>query len=295
MSSFWSAWIIVLTVISFALLFWLLFANRTASRDQTERTTGHVSDGIEEYDNPLPYWWFLMFVITMVFGIGYLIVYPGLGNFPGLMGWTQLGQYERQIEQAEQRYSAVRLEYLAMPVEEVAEVPAALKMGQRMFANNCSQCHGADARGSYGFPDLTDGDWLYGGDPAAIKTSITNGRIAAMPPWGPMLGDEGVRNVTAYVMRMSGRAVNDEHADAGKANYDMVCVACHMPDGSGNPMLGSPNLANGIWLYGGSEAEVSHSIREGRNGVMPAHADLLSEDKIHIITAYIYALNKAED
>ncbi len=292
MSSFWSIWIIVLTVISFALIFWILFANRKIENTDPEATTGHAADGIEEYDNPLPAWWFAMFLITLIFGVGYLVVYPGLGNFPGIMGWTQVGQWENEVDEAEKRYLATRLEYLAMPVEEVASIPAALKMGQRMFANNCAQCHGADARGSYGFPNLTDGDWLYGGTPDAIKTTLVDGRRAAMPAWGTVLGDEGIRNVTAYVMRLSGRDVNDEYADAGKAQFDMLCVACHMAYGTGNTALGAPNLTNGIWLYGGTAEDISHTLRAGRSGVMPAQADLLSEDKIHILTAYVYSLNQ---
>ena len=179
MSSFWSAWVIVLTIISFVLILWILFSQRTKDATETEQTTGHSADGIEEYDNPLPYWWFMMFLLTILFSIGYLVVYPGMGNFPGLLGWTQVGQWQKKVDTAEERYRAVRYEYLAMPIEEVAAIPKARKMGQRLFANNCSQCHGADARGSYGFPDLTDGDWLYGGDPATIKASITHGRMAA--------------------------------------------------------------------------------------------------------------------
>jgi cytochrome c oxidase cbb3-type subunit 3 len=291
MSSFWSWWIIVLTVISFILLFWILFSQRRAAPADPEAKTDHVVDGIEEYDNPLPYWWFLMFLLTMVFGIGYLIAYPGLGNFPGLLGWSQIDQWQRQVDLAEERFGDMRYRYLAMPIETVAEDHEALKMGQRMFANNCSQCHGADAQGSYGFPNLADSDWLYGGTPEAIKTSITDGRKAAMPSWGPMLGDDGVRNVTAYVLGMSGRDVNDEHADAGKTHYETVCVACHQADGSGNPLFGAPNLANGIWLYGGEPEQVSHSIRAGRNGVMPGHGTMLGEDKIHILTAYVYSLS----
>jgi cytochrome c oxidase cbb3-type subunit 3 len=292
MTSFWSWWVIILTVISYALVFWILLANRKVDNRDPEATTGHAADGIEEYDNPLPAWWFAMFMITLLFGIGYLIVYPGMGNFQGLLGWTQINQWQTQVDKADKKFSAQRLEFLAMPVEEVAQSRPALKMGQRMFSNNCSQCHGADAKGSYGFPNLTDGDWLYGGDPTSIKTSVTYGRMAAMPAWGPMLGDEGVRNVTAYVMRMSSRDVDDEHADAGKTQYDMVCVACHMPDGSGNPAFGAPNLSNGIWLYGGEAEDIAHTIRAGRNGVMPAHEELLSADKIHIITAYVYSLNQ---
>jgi cytochrome c oxidase cbb3-type subunit 3 len=291
MSSFWSWWIIILTSVSIFLIFWLLMANRSGAPADPEQTTGHAADGIEEYDNPMPYWWFLMFLFTIIFAIGYLIAYPGMGNFKGLLNWNQIDQWERSVAAAEERFGALRFKYLAMPVEEVAKDRQARKMGQRMFANNCAQCHGADARGSNGFPDLSDGDWIWGGTPDSIKTSITNGRIAAMPAWGPMLGDDGVRDTAAFVMSLSGREVDADQAAAGKEKYDMICIACHGADGTGNPMLGAPNLANGIWLYGGDTEQVMNSIREGRNGVMPAHTDLLSEDKIHLITAYIYSLD----
>jgi cytochrome c oxidase cbb3-type subunit 3 len=291
MSSFWSWWIIILTSVSIFLIFWLLMANRSGAPADPEQTTGHAADGIEEYDNPMPYWWFLMFLFTIIFAIGYLIAYPGMGNFKGLLNWSQIDQWERSVAAAEERFGALRFKYLAMPVEEVAKDRQARKMGQRMFANNCAQCHGADARGSNGFPDLSDSDWIWGGTPDSIKTSITNGRIAAMPAWGPMLGDDGVRDTAAFVMSLSGREVDADQAAAGKEKYDMICIACHGADGTGNPMLGAPNLANGIWLYGGDTEQVMNSIREGRNGVMPAHTDLLSEDKIHLITAYIYSLD----
>jgi cytochrome c oxidase cbb3-type subunit 3 len=291
MTSFWSNWIIVLTVVTFLLLFWILLANRKGDSGDNVGTTGHAADGIEEYDNPLPYWWFMMFVLTMVFGMGYLVAYPGLGNFPGLLGWTQLGQWEEQVAEAEERFSAERFRYLAMDIEAVASDPAAIKMGQRMFANNCAQCHGADAGGSYGFPNLTDNDWIWGASPDAIKTSVAKGRRAAMPAWGPMLGDEGVANVTEYVVQLSGRDADVTAAAAGKEKYDMLCVACHGPEGIGNPMFGAPNLTNGIWLYGGDREQISHTLRAGRNGVMPAQEELLSEDKIHLIAAYVYSLS----
>jgi cytochrome c oxidase cbb3-type subunit 3 len=266
-------------------------ANRTGAPADPEQTTGHAADGIEEYDHPMPYWWFLMFIMTIIFSIGYLIAYPGMGNFKGLLNWTQLDQWEQSVARAEERFGALRFKYLAMPIEEVAEDPQARKMGQRMFANNCAQCHGADARGSSGFPNLADNDWIWGSTPDNIKTSITNGRMAAMPAWGPMLGDDGVRNTAAYVLSLSGREVDAEQVAAGKEKFDMICAACHGADGTGNPMLGAPNLANGIWLYGGDLEQVMNSIRDGRQGVMPAHADMLGEDKIHIITAYVYSLN----
>jgi cytochrome c oxidase cbb3-type subunit 3 len=291
MSSFWSWWVIILTALSFIGTTWILFANRSGAPADPEQTTGHAADGIEEYDNPMPYWWFAMFVITIVFSVGYLIAYPGMGNFKGVLNWTQHDQWQDSVDRAEQRFGAMRMKYLAMSVEDVAQDGEAVKMGQRMFANNCAQCHGSDAKGSYGFPNLSDSDWLWGASPAELKTSITAGRRAAMPAWGPMLGDDGVRNVTAYVQSLNGRNVDDDHADAGKTQFDMLCSACHGQDGTGNPLFGAPNLTNGIWLYGGEDEQIMHSIRTGRNGVMPAHEALLSEDKIHLITAYVYSLS----
>lgn len=292
MASFWSLWVIILTAITFVLITWVLFANRTREQNLDSKTTGHVYDGIEEYDNPLPAWWFAMFLITIVFGVGYLIVYPGMGNFAGLLDWTQEKQHDREVAKAEAKYRDMRDRYLAMPIEEIAADPAVRKMGMRMFSNNCAQCHGADAKGSYGFPNLTDDDWIFGGTPEAIKASIANGRQAAMPPWGTVIGDNGVSQVTAYVKSLSGRDVDPATVEAGAKVYQTYCVACHGADGTGNPMLGAPNLANGVWLYGGSDEQIAHSIRAGRNGVMPAHKDMLGEDKIHILTAYVYGLSQ---
>ncbi|QFU76542.1 cytochrome-c oxidase, cbb3-type subunit III [Halioglobus maricola] len=290
MTSFWSLWVIILTSLTIILVTWVLFGNR--SRENPEaKTTGHVYDGIEEYDNPMPAWWFMMFVITIVFGIGYLIVYPGMGNYEGVLGWTQVKQHDKQVAAADERYRDMRDRYLALPIEEIASDPAVRKMGMRMFSNNCALCHGADAKGAYGFPNLTDDDWLYGGSPDAIKASIVHGRQAAMPPWGGILGDKGVADVSAYVMSLSGREVDPAQAEEGSKHYQTYCLACHAADGTGNPALGAPNLANGIWLYGGSMEQISHSVRAGRNGVMPAQKKLLSEDKIHILTAYVYGLS----
>ena len=292
MASFWSLWVIVLTAITFVLITWVLFANRTREQNKEGNTTGHVYDGIEEYDNPLPAWWFMMFVITIVFGIGYLIVYPGMGNFKGVLGWTQLEQHEREVSRAEEKYRDMRDRYLAMPIEEIAADPAVRKMGMRMFSNNCAQCHGSDAKGAYGFPNLTDDDWIYGGSPETIKATLVNGRQAAMPPWGSILGDQGILETTEYVQSLSGREVDSDVAEAGAKHYQTYCVACHGADGKGNPALGAPNLANGIWLYGGSDEQIAHTLRNGRNGVMPAFKDTLGEDKIHILTAYVYGLSQ---
>ena len=292
MSSFWSMWIIILTSITIVGITWILFANRKREQQPADKTTGHEYDGIQEYDNPLPAWWFYMFVITIVWGIGYLVLYPGMGNFPGILGWTQLDQHSREVAAADDKFRAMRDRYLALPVEEIAGDPVVRKMGMRMFANNCAQCHGADAKGSYGFPNLTDDDWIYGGDAATIKATLVNGRQAAMPAWGSILGDQGIAETTQYVLALNGRDMDSTMAAAGEKHFQTYCVACHGADAKGNPALGSPNLANGIWLYGGTEEQISHTLRAGRNGVMPAFKDTLSEDKIHILAAYVYGLNQ---
>ena len=291
MASFWSMWIIILTSVTIVGITWILFSNRKREQQDPEKTTGHEYDGIQEYDNPLPAWWFYMFVITIVWGVGYLVIYPGMGNFPGILGWTQIEQHDREVAAAEEKFRAMRDRYLALPVEEIAGDPAVVKMGARMFNNNCAQCHGADAKGSYGFPNLTDDDWIYGGDPDAIKTTLVQGRQAAMPAWQAILGDQGISETTEYLLVLNGRDADEELANAGKTHFTTYCAACHNPDGTGNPALGAPNLTNGIWLYGGSREQIAHTLRAGRNGQMPAFSGTLGEDKIHILTAYVYSLS----
>ncbi|MFY0675885.1 MAG: cytochrome-c oxidase, cbb3-type subunit III [Neptuniibacter sp.] len=296
MSAFWSAWVTVITLAVILGCTWLLLATRKSQphQDTTEETLGHEFDGIEEYDNPLPKWWFQMFIGTVIFGLAYLALYPGLGTFQGFLGWSSTGQWEEEMQHAEETYKPVFAKYAALPVEELvanSENENGLKMGQRMFANNCSLCHGTAATGAYGFPNLTDADWLYGGDANTIKASISNGRSGSMPPWGAVLGEEGVRDVTSYVLSLSGTEVDGEAAARGQTQFQALCTACHGADAKGLPILGAPNLTDDVWLYGGSFEKVAHSIRNGRNGVMPAHKDLLSDEKIHLITAYVYSLS----
>lgn len=290
MTTFWSSWIIVLTTVTIIGLIWILLANRKQPKE-LDRTTGHSHDGIEEYDNPLPAWWFAMFVITIVWGIGYLIFYPGMGNFKGVLGWTQIEQHDEEVAAAEQQYRAMRDRYLALPVEEIAQDPKVMRMGQRLYGNNCSQCHGLDARGAYGFPNLADDDWLWGGAPADIKHTLVNGRQAAMPAWQDALGDTGIAETTEYVLSLNGRSADPEKAGRGSKHFQTYCVACHGADGKGNAAMGAPNLTNGVWLYGGTEEQIAHTLRVGRNGKMPAYGEVLTEDKIHIIAAYIYGLS----
>lgn len=298
MSTFWSIWIIAIVVINIGGSLWLLLATRKVKVTQSQEngdqppTTGHVYDGIEEYDNPLPGWWFNMFILTVVFAVIYLFLYPGLGNYKGYLGWTSTGQWEEQVAKAEEKYGPVFAQYGSTPIEELSANPDALKMGGRLFANNCSVCHGSDGRGGYGFPNLADNDWLYGGDPEAIKTSIAQGRNGMMNPWGDIIGESGVENAAAYVYKLAGRSHDEGKAEEGAKVFGTYCAACHGPDGKGNQAIGAPNLTDNIWLYGSSPIQVKHTIRNGRSGKMPAQQELLSEDKIHLLTAYVYSLSK---
>jgi cytochrome c oxidase cbb3-type subunit III len=294
MTSFWSAWIIVLTSGTIIFFTWLLLANKKTGARKEDTPTGHQYDGIEEYDNPLPTWWFYMFLITIIWGIGYLIVYPGMGNYAGLIGWTSTGQHAESVAKAEAKHRAMFDRYLAMSIEEIADDPVVRRMGMRLFGNNCAQCHGADARGGYGFPNLTDNDWIYGGEAKTIETTIIGGRQAAMPAWGSVLGDKGVEEVAAYVLKLNNHHPDEALASAGEKHFKTYCVACHGPEGKGNPAMGAPNLTNGIWLYGGTAGEIAHTVRSGRNGVMPSFEKTLGPEKIHILAAYVYGLRNAQ-
>ena len=293
LTSFWSGWIIVISLGSILGSFVLLSIVRKGQRfnSETTQTVGHEFDGIEEYDNPLPRWWYWMFVLTVIFALGYLALYPGLGNFKGILGWTQESAYEREVAKAEAEFGPMFAQFSQTPIEELAKNDQAMRIGQRLFANNCAQCHGSAATGSYGFPNLTDNDWLYGGDAAAISQTILNGRIAAMPAWGAMLGEEGVHNVTQYVLNMSGREADADSAAKGQQLYNTNCIACHGAEGKGNHLFGAPNLTDNIWLYGGSEQQIMQTIRNGRNGQMPAWEGILGKDKSHVVAGYVYSLS----
>lgn len=291
MSNFWSGYIIALTVVFLVLITWLLFATRKGQQvDQTTETTGHNYDGIEEYDNPLPRWWFMLFIATLVFTVIYLILYPGMGKFPGVLGWTQVNQYEREVSRAEAQFAPIFANYSEMSIADVARDENARRIGQRLFATNCSVCHGSDARGAFGFPNLTDNDWIWGGEPEQIMTTLRQGRQAAMPAWLAVIGEEGVRNTAGYVRHLAGLESEGVDIEAGKQVFNTNCVACHGPDGKGNPLLGAPNLTDDVWLYGSSMLQVQHTIRAGRNGNMPAQAHL-GEDKLHMLAAYVYSLS----
>jgi cytochrome c oxidase cbb3-type subunit 3 len=295
MGTFWNLWIVGLTLINLALVLWVLLANRkVAVNDQDEaenRTTGHVYDGIEEYDNPLPRWWFYLFIGTFIFSGVYLLLYPGLGSYKGLLGWTSVNELRGHQQQGDARYAEQFGIYAKTPIDELARDPQAMKMGLRLFSNNCSVCHGADAGGNFGYPNLTDKDWLWGGTPEQIKASITHGRKAAMPAWSGIMGEKGIINVTEYVLQLGGREHNAKQAEAGKKLFAQNCAACHGADAKGNPLMGAPNLIDDIWLYGGEEQDIRQTLRQGRNGLMPAQQELLKADRIHLLAAYVYSLS----
>ncbi len=291
MTEFWSWWIIIIVAIMIIGSFVVLHLTRRME-DNGEETTGHVYDGIEEYNNPLPKWWLNMFYITLVFGIGYVILYPGLGNYEGYLGWSQEKEWSEEVEQADATYGPIFEQYLNTPVEQLVKDEQANDMGRRIFLNICFACHGSDAAGSPGYPNLTDNDWLYGGSAETIHQSITNGRGGVMPAFEGQFNEEQITFLTSYVKSLSGSTSPEHEVSAGKALFQQNCVACHGTDGKGNQAVGAPNLTDNVWLYGGSRKVIARSIRNGRQGKMPAHKDILSEAKIHLVAAYVYGLSK---
>lgn len=315
MSMFWTVWISVITLGSilgcFLLLRWCL-SNDTGIEEGA--SMGHVFDGIEELNNQLPRWWTILFYICLIWAIAYLILYPGLGSFKGVLGWTSSNQgilsleesklalqrdidegnwneYALQIKYANEKFDPIFAEYAKTPVELLARNEGAVQVGQRLFLQNCAQCHGSNAKGAAsGFPNLTDNDWLYGGSGDKIKETLILGRRGAMPGWLGSMGEDGVAEVVAYTLSLSGRDVDLELKNAGKTRF-VVCAACHGIDGKGNQMIGAPNLTDNIWLYGGNQKTVTQTLYYGRNGVMPAFKETLGEDKVHVVAAYVYSLS----
>lgn len=296
-SGFWSAWIIVITLGSIGFATWVLFANRKTDKvpdaEGAVDTTGHTADGIEEYDHPLPRWWFKLYIGTVIFALGYLVLYPGLGNYGGVLGWSQEDQWEREVADAEERFTPIFAQYQEVPIPELAQDADAMQVAERIFLNNCAVCHGSNAEGGYGFPDLTDDDWLYGGEPEQIQATITNGRSGLMPSW-QQLGEENIENVANHVLAISGNEHDAERAEQGAAIFASVCAACHTAEGTGNQALGAPNLTDDVWLYrapGQSVADaVRQTLRNGRNGHMPSQAAYIGEERVHLVAAYIYSL-----
>jgi len=292
MSNGWSIWVIVIVLVNILGCAWLLVANRKTPAGDEDGSTGHEYDGIEELNNPLPAWWTWLFVITIVFAFVYLALFPGFGNFPGLLGWTSRGQWEDEMAAAEATYGPIYADYFGKAIPELAKDQRAVEMGGRLFANNCSTCHGSDARGGKGYPNLTDEDWLYGGAPDTIVQTITHGRNGMMPPFGAAIGGEpGIAEVAQYVLSLNDRPHDAALAEKGAAHFALICFACHGADGKGNPLLGSPNLTNNTWLHGGRQSDIESRVRLGITSQMPAHADILGPEKIHLLATYVFSLS----
>lgn len=288
MSNFWSFWIISLTSTCIIGVTWILLANRSVDKNENGNTTGHVYDGIEEYDNPLPLWWFNLFLGTVTFAIVYLIFYPGMGNYKGYLNWTSANQWQKTVDDADKDFAKKSEIYMATSAVDLGKNPQAINMGKRIFKTNCTTCHGTQAKGAYAFPNLTDNDWLYGSSEAKITETITYGRHGMMPAWGAILGND-VDSMADYVLNLS-KGNADKHPMHDK--FLGLCSACHGADGKGNQLFGAPNLTDNIWLYGGKPSDIKITITNGRNGNMPAHEHILSPESIHLVTAYILSLHK---
>jgi cytochrome c oxidase cbb3-type subunit III len=280
MSSGWSIFVIVLTIVNILACVWLLRwtarPKHAGEKIGDGSDTGHTWDGdLREYNNPLPRWWLWVFYITVVFGLVYLVLFPGLGGFGGLKGWSQSAQYQQERAAVEAR---------------AAEL-LALATAHNLFQNNCAQCHGSDGGGARGFPNLANDDWQWGGDPDSIVQSIAGGRVAVMTPWGEVLGDEGVAQVVAYVQQLSGQPSDTGLAAAGATHFQTFCAACHGLDGKGMAAVGAPNLTDGVWLYGGDAATIHETVVKGRNGQMPAFAGTLGEQRVRLLAAYVLRMS----
>lgn len=293
MSAFWNWFVAVLTIASIVGIVWLLLATARSKAGGNAETTGHVWDeDLTEYNHPLPLWWLGLFLLTVVFAGMYLAFYPGLGVTQGTLGWTSSGELKTDLADNERKLSAALAPFRNQPLEALVDDAKAQEIGRNVFANNCAVCHGSDARGAKAYPNLTDDDWLYGGKPEAVLTSILKGRNGVMPAFGDALGEQGVTEVASYVLSLSGRKTDGELAAAGERRFKMLCVACHGPQAKGNPVIGAPNLSDDIWLYGGSFHDVSESIRDGRGGHMPTWEGILGSDRARLVAAWVLAQSK---
>lgn len=294
-NSGWSNYIALVSLVGIVWCIWLLFSQRKAkvvhTADGAVADTGHVWDGdLRELNNPLPRWWMWMFLLSCIFGLVYLVLFPGLGSYPGVVGYSTDGALMSSMTEANDELKPVYAKYVKMDIEQVAADPKAREMGQRLFLNSCAQCHGSDAGGAKGFPNLTDGDWLYGGSPENIKTTLINGRNGVMPAYGHLESAQIV-DLANYVRSLSGLPVDDAKVARGAELFKANCVACHGADGKGNIALGAPNLTDKTWLYGGSEATIVETLTKGRMAMMPSQDKVLSPEKIHLLTAYVWGLS----
>ncbi len=292
MSNFWHWTVITVVVLHLVAYLWLLFSTaKIKTEKQDDNTTGHVWDeDLTELDHPMPRWWLWLFVITIIFAGIYLYLYPGLGNYKGSKEWTSINRFEANYAAVSDARDKSFAGFINKPIDALIQDDQAMMIGQRIFANHCAQCHASDAQGNVGFPNLTDDDWNWGGEHSDIVTSITNGRMGVMPAFAPALGEDGTKQVAAYVRSMSGIEHDATLAAEGEAKFGMFCAACHGVDGKGQHLFGAPNLTDDIWLYG-SDAIIETALYEGLSGNMPSQQGILDENRIKLVAAYVYSLS----
>jgi len=308
-SSFWDLYVAAFVAFGLVLCLVLLVANMTTQEAGAPKLKGHVWDEtLREYNNPLPRWWLYLYVGTLVFSVVYLVIYPGFGdrrstpdNDRGLRT-----EYAAEVEKVNRATGPIFARYQNTPVEALIADKDAMATGQRLYLTYCAQCHASSGKGSKGYPNLTDNDWLFGGDPESIRHSIADGRAGVMTPFGNVLNNEQIKDVAHFVRSLSGLSADDARRTRGAAVFAANCTVCHGPDGRGAlsmgavfGALGAPDLTNGIWLYGSSEEVIIEGITKGRNvgpgsltNVMPAWKDFLDEGKIHVLAAYVYSLSR---
>ncbi|MFC7421309.1 cytochrome-c oxidase, cbb3-type subunit III [Iodobacter arcticus] len=294
-SIFWNYWIAIIVIGGIVAMTLLLMSQGVVKLKKGENAdvTGHKwDDDLEEYNNPLPGWWVMMFYMTIVFSVVYLVLYPGIWG--GVWKWTSTNQYGKEVVQADSKYQHLYDKYSKMPIASISNSQEAMDMGKRLYLTYCIQCHGADARGAKGFPNLTDGEWLHGGSPEKILETIAKGRHGQMPAFGAVFGEEKVKDAANYVLQLAGKPRNELRASRGAETFKQVCVACHGVEGKGNQDLGAPNLTDNNWLYGGSEAVIIETITNGRSNVMPAWKEFLGDAKVHLLAGYVYGLSNKE-
>lgn len=293
-NSFWGQFITVISLLGIVFCLWLLYTQRAFLGKVLHKTddTGHVWDGdITELNTLVPRWWTIMYILFCVFALGYLFLYPGLGTYAGKLGYTSAGEVKADQDRLNEQIKPIYARFQEMPITDVAHDTEAREIGQRLFLNNCAQCHGSDAKGASSFPNLADTDWLHGGEPEDIMKTIAEGRHGSMPPWGAVIKPAEASDIAQYVRSLSGLASDQLRLVPGKRGFDTYCIACHGAEGKGNTALGAPNLTDGVWLFGSSEASIVSTILNGRENIMPAQQGILNEDQIRILTAWVWGLS----
>ena len=290
-NQFWNWYVILLVLVSIIACGVMLWTQSLPAPSKLD-TTGHVWDEtLEEYNNPLPKWWMWLFYITVIFSLVYAVLYPTLGSFPGLLGWSSSGQWAKEMARADEQFRPLYAKYMQTDVQALAADKEANETGKRLYLTYCMQCHGADGRGAKGFPNLTDSDWLYGGDAEQLVQTIAAGRMGVMPPHA-QLGADTIKDLANYVRSLSGLPNDGVRAAKGKEAFTSAgCLGCHGADGKGMQAIGAPNLTDNVWLYGSSESTIVETITNGRQNKMPAWKEFLGDGKVQVLAAYVYSLS----